>query len=114
MMSPALAALPHRHWHESIAGKLQLAFGLITALVPRSGAHDEQHGDLGAALKALWGDNALLRAVSAGDDYQIAFTAPSGLSGPFTRIGQVVAGEGVGLTVAGVEIAVPRPGYRHF
>ena len=69
---------------------------------------------LSAPLKMFWGDNALLRAVTAGDDYQIAFTAPEGLSGPFTRIGKVVAGEGVNLTVAGAEIAVPRPGYRHF
>ena len=69
---------------------------------------------LSAPLKMLWGDNTLLRAVTAGDDYQIAFTAPEGLSGPFTRIGEVVAGDGVNLTVAGAEIAVPRSGYRHF
>ena len=32
---------------------------------------------LSAPLRALWGGNALLRAVVAGDDYQIAFTAPA-------------------------------------
>ncbi len=69
---------------------------------------------LSAPLKLLWGDQALLRAASAGDDYQIAFTAPPGLAGPFTRIGQVVAGEGVALTLGGREITIPNPGYRHF
>lgn len=69
---------------------------------------------LSAPLTALWGANALQRAVTAGDDYQIAFTAPPGLSGPFTRIGQVMAGAGVALTLGGAEVPVSRPGYRHF
>jgi thiamine-monophosphate kinase len=69
---------------------------------------------LSAPLKTLWSNKALLRAVTAGDDYQIAFTAPPGLTGPFTRIGQVVAGEGVGLTLGGQEIAIAKSGYRHF
>lgn len=65
-------------------------------------------------LRALWGENALQRAVTAGDDYQIAFTASPGLSGPFARIGMVVGGEGVSLNVEGREITLPKPGYRHF
>ncbi len=65
-------------------------------------------------LRALWGDAALLRAVAAGDDYQVAFTAAPGLAGPFTHIGHVEAGQGVSLTVNGQETAVPKPGYRHF
>ncbi len=69
---------------------------------------------LSPALKALWGVDALARAVAAGDDYQTAFTARPGLSGPFTRIGRVQAGEGVGLRVNGKEVVVPQPGYRHF
>ena len=69
---------------------------------------------LSAPLKALWGEGALLRAVGAGDDYQIAFTAAPGQVGPFTAIGRVESGEGVALLVKGAEIAVPRPGYRHF
>ena len=69
---------------------------------------------LSAPLKSLWGDSALLRAVAAGDDYQIAFTGPAGLAGPFTRIGQVTAGEGVTLTLDGQEISIPKMGYRHF
>jgi thiamine-monophosphate kinase len=69
---------------------------------------------LSPPLKALWGENALLRAVTAGDDYQTAFTAPPGLRGPFTRIGQVVAGEGVSLSSDGRNIPVPLTGYQHF
>ncbi len=69
---------------------------------------------LSAPLRALWGNEALLRAVTAGDDYQIAFTASPGINGPFIRIGQVVAGESVGFVVNGREIAVPNTGYRHF
>ena len=65
-------------------------------------------------LRALLGEDALLRAVTAGDDYQIAFTAAPGLTGPFTRIGRVEAGEGVRFTVGGEEIVIARPGYRHF
>src|SRR5262249_38665454 len=52
---------------------------------------------LSAPLRAFWGEDALLRAVTAGDDYQIAFTAPMERTGPFTRIGHVEKGEGVRL-----------------
>ena len=69
---------------------------------------------LSASLKMLWGKDTLLRAVTAGDDYQTAFTAAPGLTGPFSEIGRVEVGEGVSLTLGGQEIAVPKPGYRHF
>ncbi|MBW8707784.1 MAG: thiamine-phosphate kinase [Alphaproteobacteria bacterium] len=69
---------------------------------------------LSAPLRALWGNDALLRAVGAGDDYQIAFTAPPGLEGPFTQIGRVEKGQGVNLALDGRDVAIPRPGYRHF
>jgi thiamine-monophosphate kinase len=69
---------------------------------------------LSAPLRALWGRDALLRAVVAGDDYQIAFSGPAGLNGPFARIGYVEAGGGVVLTQGGVEVAIPKPGYKHF
>ncbi len=69
---------------------------------------------LSAPLKAFWGDKTLQRAVVAGDDYQIAFTAPPGLGGDFTRIGYVQAGTGVMLTLTGQEITLPKSGYRHF
>jgi thiamine-monophosphate kinase len=80
-----------------------------------------------SALRALWGEgpDALVRAVTAGDDYQIAFTtsteeeliqldAASAGGVLVTRIGRVEAGEGVRLMLDGKEIPVPRPGYRHF
>jgi thiamine-monophosphate kinase len=69
---------------------------------------------LSPTLKRLWGAGALARAVAAGDDYQIAFTAPPGLRGPFTCIGHVRAGEGVNLTVNGDQVVIIQPGYRHF
>ncbi len=69
---------------------------------------------LSQPLRAFWGANALLRAVTAGDDYQIAFTAPPGLSGPFTRIGHVETGEGVNLVIDGHVVEIPLTGYQHF
>jgi thiamine-monophosphate kinase len=69
---------------------------------------------LGEQVKTLWGAEACLRAVTAGDDYQIAFTAPPGLSGPFSQIGRVEAGQGVGLIQGGKPVRVPRPGFTHF
>ena len=69
---------------------------------------------LSPPLRVLWGDDALLRAVTAGDDYQIAFTAAPDLTGPFTRIGRVEAGMGFSLTIGGTDVALPKPGYRHF
>jgi thiamine monophosphate kinase len=69
---------------------------------------------LSQPLRNLWGEGALLRAVIAGDDYQIAFTGPAGLNGPFTCIGYVEAGSGVALMHGGAEVTIPKPGYRHF
>ncbi len=64
------------------------------------------------ALRALWGDDdaAIIRAATAGDDYQIAFTAPSSTretvskaandcSVRVTRIGNVGPGEGSNCSV---------------
>ncbi len=69
---------------------------------------------LSAPLRQLWGEKVLLRAVTAGDDYQIAFTGLPGLEGPFIQIGHVEEGAGVVLTLGGQDVAVPHPGYRHF
>jgi len=94
--------------------------GLIADLghiASASGVRIEVEGELvplSAPLRALWGKDVVARAVTSGDDYQIALTAPPGHTGPFTRIGRVVAGEGVGLTEGGLEIALPKSGYRHF
>jgi thiamine-monophosphate kinase len=77
------------------------------------------------ALRAYWGDdaNAIVRAVTAGDDYQIAFTAdPSrekdifaaAREMPVTRVGRVLVGEGAVLLHGGKTLVVPHAGYRHF
>jgi thiamine-monophosphate kinase len=91
-------------------------FDIDAAAIPRS-----------AALRAFWGDEeeALVRAATAGDDYQIAFTADPAIRGAVmtaardaavtvTRIGRVEAGEGVKLLLEGRSLAVSRPGYVHF
>ena len=88
-------------------GHLALASGVSIVL-------EGERVPLSPALKAFWGAGALARAVAAGDDYQTAFTAPPNLSGPFTCIGQVRAGEGVSLTVNGEKVVIPQLGYRHF
>lgn len=82
---------------------------------------------LSGALRAFWSDSsAVLRAATAGDDYEIAFTAPrsaepaltaaaSEAGVPITEIGIVVAASGVSLIdAAGRPMAVKRPGYTHF
>ena len=101
-------------------GHLARASGVRLCLdadsLPRSGA-----------LRAFWGegDGAIIRAATAGDDYQIAFTAASSerekvlqaandCSIAVTRIGKVTVGEGVELVREGRILAVPSPGYRHF
>lgn len=100
--------------HMARASSVQIA--VDADLIPRSDA-----------LRAFWGDgdDAILRAATAGDDYQIAFTAPqnhralvlraaSDSRVTVSRIGQVAAGEGVELRREGRVLAVPRSGYRHF
>jgi thiamine-monophosphate kinase len=66
------------------------------------------------------------RLATAGDDYELLFTAPAGADAailavsreagvPVTAIGAVAAGAGVRLLDAdGQAIAVERAGYRHF
>jgi len=79
------------------------------------------------ALRALWGEGegAIVRAATAGDDYQIAFTARPGRHSEIQAaadeakisvvcIGQARAGEGVVLHYQGRVLTVPKPGYRHF
>ena len=81
---------------------------------------------LSPALRALKGNGveAVVRAATSGDDYEIAFTARSEADAlaagrragvAVTRIGKVDAGEGVALIDSdGHEIPVKRPGYSHF
>src|SRR5439155_1208895 len=83
---------------------------------------------LSAELRALWGGEkeTIARAASAGDDYEIAFTAPSSAtpnieaasrsaSTPVTRIGRVLHGSGTALLdSSGREIPLSHKGYTHF
>ena len=81
---------------------------------------------LSNALKTLWGADAATWAATAGDDYEIAFTARASRRADVasaaarsavavTEIGRVVAGEGaVLLDAQGREIALARAGYAHF
>lgn len=67
---------------------------------------------------------ARLTLASAGDDYEVLCTAPpsavaslkaraEALGFPMTEIGVVMAGEGVGVTSGGQDVAVGRSGWRH-
>jgi thiamine-monophosphate kinase len=83
---------------------------------------------LSADLMSLWGDDldARCRAAAAGDDYEIAFAAPSAardavmavarqVGVAVSEIGRVEEGQGVRLLdVAGREIPVPHKGFTHF
>jgi thiamine-monophosphate kinase len=85
------------------------------ARIPRSDALRERAGD---------GTEAVLRAATAGDDYELAFTAASEVAVmesaaaagiKVSRIGAVSHGQGIALLDAnGGEIAVARAGFRHF
>lgn len=72
------------------------------------------------SLTALWGNglDAIVRAATSGDDYEIAFTAaspPQDTPVPITCIGRVEQGSGVVLLdPQGRDVPVPSPGYRHF
>jgi thiamine-monophosphate kinase len=81
---------------------------------------------LSSALQRLWGRDGVVRAATAGDDYEIAFTAPpsrrdgvaraaaeAGVA--VTEIGRVETGEGVVLLDGdGREIPLARRGFAHF
>ncbi|HEX4302401.1 MAG TPA: thiamine-phosphate kinase [Rhizomicrobium sp.] len=81
---------------------------------------------LSPAVRKLWGAGAVLRAVTAGDDYEIAFTAPLGKRAqvlaaakaagtPVTEIGWVMKGRDVALMGAdGRPIPVGKKGWEHF
>jgi len=110
--APQLRAIAHAS--VDVSDGLMADLGHIAAVSRVSLVVEGERVPLSAPVKALWGAQALIRAVTAGDDYQAVFTAPPGLTGPFTRIGQVVAGEGVSLTVNGQDIAASLTGYQHF
>jgi len=74
------------------------------------------------ALRAFWGneDKAIIRAATAGDDYQVIFTADPAhrtaitALGVATHIGQAEAGQGVELRRSGAILPVVWTGFRHF
>ena len=100
-----------------IAEVSQVRIVVEAAAIPRS-----------PALRALWGETpqAILRAATAGDDYELAFTAPQSMRSAVAKaaaragvavaeIGRVEAGQGVCLMDdRGHEIEVARAGYAHF
>ncbi|HEY1837423.1 MAG TPA: thiamine-phosphate kinase [Rhizomicrobium sp.] len=81
---------------------------------------------ISAAARAFWGAEAVTRAATAGDDYEIAFTAPPANAAsvakaakstgtPVTRIGRVETGSGTLLVDShGAAIALKSRGYTHF
>jgi thiamine-monophosphate kinase len=87
---------------------------------------DADRVPLSDALRELWGDDCVVRAATAGDDYEIAFTAPASQSDaileasrqsgtPVTSIGRVIPGHGVALLdTAGRAIPIVHRGYTHF
>jgi thiamine-monophosphate kinase len=101
--------------HIAEASKVRIA--VVARAVPRS-----------AAFTALWGDDiqAVIRAATAGDDYELAFTAPAQRKADVlaaaraagvavSEIGWVEAGSGVALLdERGEEIPVLRRGFTHF
>lgn len=100
-----------------IADTSHVRIDIDAALIPRS-----------AELERIAGPSveAVVEAATAGDDYEIAFSAPPSKRGavfeaarkastPVTEIGKVLAGEGVRLLdEKGDAIPVRRPGYVHF
>lgn len=92
---------------ERLAAASGVAITIELARVPVSAA---------AAARVVRDDAGLCLLASAGDDYELLFTAPPGVALPagVTRIGAVTSG--AGLTVRGVErkVVVPaRLGYEH-
>jgi len=83
---------------------------------------------MSAALINLWGDKVetIIRAATAGDDYEIAFTAPASLRQPLkaaadevgvtvAEIGRVGAGRGVALLdESGHPLEIKKSGFTHF
>jgi len=80
---------------------------------------------LSPSLLAVAGPGAICCALTGGDDYELAFTAPAGQAAaiaavavatgcPVTRIGTVVAGAAVRWSAAGRDYPVPAGAWQHF
>jgi thiamine-monophosphate kinase len=91
-------------------------------------AVDASRVPLSAEARALWGnsDEAIARAATSGDDYEIAFTAPAAKRAQVqavakvagvqvTEIGRAEVGAGVALLDAkGAALSLKRAGFTHF
>ncbi len=115
--------------------------GLATAMLDVSDGLDQDLARLAAAsgvglvldvdrlplspeLRAVAGAAATGHALTGGDDYELAFTAPADAGArvlalatpgcPVTCIGQVVAGAGVRWQSGGRDVAVPAGAWQHF
>lgn len=137
------AYLVGRYWHptprlglgQALRGIATASLDVSDGLVADLGHMAEQSGvrivldaervPLSPSLRAVWPDEAgMLRAITAGDDYEIAFTAPSlelvqsaakSCGVAVTRIGSVDSGAGVAvLGRDGRKVALARGGYTHF
>jgi len=88
---------------------------------------DARRVPLSSALVSLWGTgiDAVVRAVTSGDDYEIAFTAPPAsraelavcakeIGVPITQVGVVEEGAGTILLEMGKPVPIIRPGFVHF
>jgi len=92
---------------ERLAAASGVAVTIELAQVPVSDA---------AAARIRRDDAGLLALATAGDDYELLFTAPAGADVPAgtTRVGTVAAGAGlVVIGVAGMAIAPGRLGFEH-
>ena len=81
---------------------------------------------LSAALRKAWADTSVQRAVTAGDDYEIAFTAPASKRAAIqkaakatrtqvTEIGFAMHGRGIALLGAdGKPLPIRKTGWTHF
>ncbi len=116
------------------SGALDVSDGLLADLghiADVSKVHiavDAARVPLSPALKAFWGtdEKAILRAATAGDDYEIAFTVPAAKRAKLfaaakaartkvTEIGWVMKGRGVALLDRrGRPLPVKRLGWEHF
>ncbi len=91
---------------ERLAAASGVAITVELALMPVSAA---------AAARVPRDDAGLERLTSAGDDYELLFTLPPGVSIPgVTRVGSVVAGSGlIVLGLDGQQFTPSRLGYEH-
>lgn len=92
-------------------GHLCAASGVGAALeLPRVPVEPDHHAV--AAAHGLDGD---VLAASGGEDYELVFTCPASLDGPFTRVGEILEGEGVELRdVDGRVRLLDASGHHHF